>query len=103
MVGQFPAETGWFDAAERQTRIGFDHAIDEAAAGMNLPRDFLRTFWIAATDAGTEAEAAVVIASHVADLIQDGDCIQIGVGAGSEAMYEFLKQRRHLWSYEFHQ
>jgi 4-hydroxybutyrate CoA-transferase len=43
-----------------------------------------------------ELEAAQVIGAQAAELIQDGDTFQIGVGPSSEAMIEFLRARCDL-------
>jgi 4-hydroxybutyrate CoA-transferase len=43
-----------------------------------------------------ELEAAQVIGAYAAELIQDGDTFQVGVGPSSEAMVEFLRARRDL-------
>jgi 4-hydroxybutyrate CoA-transferase len=43
-----------------------------------------------------EAEAASVIGALAAELIEDGDCIQVGVGVASQAVLQFLHGKRDL-------
>jgi len=43
-----------------------------------------------------EARAAEVIGAQVAELIGDGDCIQVGVGLASQAVLSFLEARHDL-------
>lgn len=43
-----------------------------------------------------EAEAAAVIGALAAELVQDGDCLQVGVGVASQAVLQFLGAKRDL-------
>ncbi len=43
-----------------------------------------------------EAEAASVIGALAAELIEDGDCLQVGVGVASQAVLQFLRGKREL-------
>lgn len=43
-----------------------------------------------------EARAAEVIGAYVAELIQDGDTLQVGVGLASQAVLPFLESKRDL-------
>lgn len=43
-----------------------------------------------------EAEAASVIGALAAELIEDGDCLQVGVGVASQAVLQFLRGKRDL-------
>ncbi len=43
-----------------------------------------------------EARAAEVIGAYTAELVRDGDVIQVGVGLASQAVLEFLENKHHL-------
>jgi len=45
---------------------------------------------------GQESEAADVIGAHASTLIRDGDCIQIGAGIASAALYDHLFSKSDL-------
>jgi len=48
------------------------------------------------TPPAKEAEAAQVIGSHIAELIRDGDTLEIGTGTAAEAVMEFLGTKNDL-------
>jgi 4-hydroxybutyrate CoA-transferase len=43
-----------------------------------------------------ESEISTRIAKHVADLIEDGSTLQMGIGAVPDAVLRFVKDRKHL-------
>ena len=49
-----------FHAAERQARVGFDHAVDEGAAGLDMRCQLLGARRVLAPDRRAEAEAGFV-------------------------------------------
>src|SRR6266487_3938756 len=57
---EFAAEPGAFYSAERQTRIGGDHGVDENHSGVQLRREEFLFFTIIRPRAGAEPEWGVV-------------------------------------------
>ena len=51
MIRQFPAKPGSLGAPKRQARVGPDHAINEAAARLDLPCKPFGFFRVTAPDA----------------------------------------------------
>lgn len=49
-----------------------------------------------AVDEGAPGPIEAAIAQHVAALVQDGDCLQIGIGALPSALLQALRGHRHL-------
>ena len=57
---EFASEAGTFHTAERQTRIGGDHRIDENHSGLQVGYEELLLLGIIRPRAGSEAERTVV-------------------------------------------
>ena len=66
-----------------------DVLVPPAPAGAAAPRALPPT-------PPEELEVAQVIGAYAAELIRDGDTLQVGTGPSSEAMVEFLRDRRDL-------
>ncbi len=84
----FAAPAAVFDAAEGEARVGFDDAVDENGAGVDLGGEGLGAIGVACPDAGAEAVAGLVGES-------DGVVGVVGADDGGDGAEGFFVERGH--------